>query len=81
MESKTKITNARRRRNNNRHAGYYRSRNRTGTSYDRPVHVGFYLSSMLDEDGSVDRTKIVELFNSDSTFTRPADGKINSPAK
>ena len=65
MENKTKITNARRRRNNNRHAGYYRSRNRTGTSYDRPVHVGFYLNSMLNENGSVDRAKIVERFNTE----------------
>ncbi|GAB6010465.1 hypothetical protein [Dysgonomonas reticulitermitis] len=63
MEIKTKITGAGRRRSSNRHAGYYRIRNRVGTSFGQPVHIGFYLNAILDGDGGVDRNRIVGLFN------------------
>jgi hypothetical protein len=63
MESKTK--NAKRRRNSNRQATYYRIRNRVGTSYGQPVPVGFYLHPLLDNDGKTDREKIVERFNTE----------------
>jgi hypothetical protein len=65
MESKTKITNAGRRRKSNRHAGYYRLRNRVGTSFGQPVHIGFYLNPVLNGNGGVDREKIVERFNTE----------------
>lgn len=67
MESKTKITNAGRRRKSNRRAARYHPRNRVGTSFGQPVPVGFYLNPLLNRNGGVDREKIVELFNLDES--------------
>jgi hypothetical protein len=65
MESKTKNTDARRRRNSNRCTTHYRIRNRVGTSFGEPVHIGFYLNPVLDNEGKTDRGKMVELFNTE----------------
>jgi DNA polymerase III sliding clamp (beta) subunit (PCNA family) len=61
MENKTKSTNTKRRKNSNRYA----TRNRVGTSFGEPVHIGFYLNHVLDGEGKTDREKIVELFNTE----------------
>jgi hypothetical protein len=66
MESKTKNTDAKRRRHSNRPATPYRLRNRAGSSFGQPVHIGFYLNPVLDKNGNTDREKMVELFNTES---------------
>jgi single-stranded DNA-specific DHH superfamily exonuclease len=68
MESKTKNTDAKRRRHSNRPATSYRIRirNRAGSSFGQPVHIGFYLNPVLDSNGNADRKKMVELFNTES---------------
>jgi hypothetical protein len=65
MQNKT-ASNARRRRNSNRHASRYRIRNRVGTSFGQPADTGFYLNPVPDNEGKTDREKIVKLFNMES---------------
>jgi hypothetical protein len=66
MENKTKNTDAKRRRHSNRSTTPYCIRNRVGTSFGQPVHIGFYLHPVLDNNGNADREKMVELFNTES---------------
>jgi hypothetical protein len=66
MESKTKNTDARRRKHSTRPATSYRIRNRAGSSFGQPVHIGFYHNPVLDSNGNADRKKMVELFNTES---------------
>jgi hypothetical protein len=66
MQTAKKNSSVRRRRKGNRHASRYRIRNRVGTSFGQPVHIGFYLNPVLDSEGNADRGKIVELFNTES---------------
>jgi hypothetical protein len=60
-----KTSNTKRRRNSNRPASHYRIRNRVGTSFGQPVHIGFYLNPVLYDEGKTDREKIVKLFNTE----------------
>jgi hypothetical protein len=65
MKTVRNIPDVKRRRRSNRKAGYDRPQCRVGTSLGQPVHIGFYLDSMLDENGRADREHIVELFNTE----------------
>ncbi|GAB6010393.1 hypothetical protein [Dysgonomonas reticulitermitis] len=69
-KSKTKTRNMRVKLEKNsgskRRIPYCRIRNRAGTSSGQAVPVRLYLKSILDDDGSVDRKKIVKLFNTDT---------------
>ena len=67
MNSKTKNIRAGLKSNRNkRRIPYYRNRSRAGTSSGQPALIRFYLNPMLDDNGSVDRKKIVKLFNTES---------------
>jgi hypothetical protein len=69
-KSKTKTRNMRvkleKNSGSNRRIPYCRTRNRAGASSGQAVPVRLYLKSILDDGGSVDRIKIVKLFNIDT---------------
>ncbi|MDR1717642.1 MAG: hypothetical protein LBS20_17540 [Prevotella sp.] len=71
VKSKTKTGNMRAKLEKNsgskHRIPYYRIRDRAGTS-SGPAPVRLYLNPILKENGSVDRKKIVRLFNTDGFY-------------
>jgi hypothetical protein len=58
-------SSAKRRRNSNPRATYSTRSNRMNTSCGQPVHISSYLTALMNEDGSINREKFINSFNSE----------------
>jgi len=65
MQTAKKTQRARRRRTSNRLANSYRFRRRMNTSCGQVVHISSYISPLINVDGSIDRKKFINFFNTE----------------
>ena len=65
MQTIKKKSNAKRRRKSTQRATFSTVSRRMNTSCGNPVHISSYISALLNEDGSIDREKVVQSFNSE----------------
>ena len=65
MQTITTKSSATRRRKSTRRATYTAPDRRImNTSCGNPVHISSYISALLNEDGNIDREKIIQSFQS-----------------
>jgi len=55
-----------RRRNSNRNDCNTHPEHRMKTSFERPLHISFYLNRVMDANGKCDRNRLCELFNTEN---------------